>query len=112
MPQPQRYHRCSYRLLLLERQPRQKHSHSGSSMLPPNRRVLKANGLKTVSEVGMRTTMLKVELRFVRVQDYIGGSKLQTAFAAGQGPDIFIISSGDFRRTQWRRFGRPHFLHG
>src|SRR5579863_2409419 len=32
---------------------------------------------------------VKVELQFVPVQDYIGGSKLQTAFAAGQGPDIF-----------------------
>src|SRR5258708_17387541 len=41
---------------------------------------------------------VKVELRFVPVHDYIGGSKLQTAFAAGQGPDIFIISPGDFLR--------------
>ena len=41
---------------------------------------------------------VKVELQFVPVQDYIGGSKLQTAFAAGQGPDIFIISPGDFLR--------------
>jgi ABC-type glycerol-3-phosphate transport system substrate-binding protein len=48
---------------------------------------------------------VKVELQFVPVQDYIGGSKLQTAFASGQGPDIFIIS-------QWRRSGRPHSLHG
>jgi multiple sugar transport system substrate-binding protein len=39
---------------------------------------------------------VKVELEFVPVQDYIGGSKLQTAFAAGQGPDIFLISIGDF----------------
>jgi len=41
---------------------------------------------------------VKVELEFVPVQDYINGSKLQTAFAAGQGPDIFIISPGDFLR--------------
>jgi multiple sugar transport system substrate-binding protein len=41
---------------------------------------------------------VKVELQFVPVQDYIGGSKLQTAFASGQGPDIFIISPGDFLR--------------
>src|SRR6266481_7577190 len=41
---------------------------------------------------------VKVELRFVPVQDYIRGSKLQTAFASGQGPDIFIISPGDFLR--------------
>ena len=41
---------------------------------------------------------VKVELQFVPVQDYIRGSKLQTAFAGGQGPDIFIISPGDFLR--------------
>ena len=41
---------------------------------------------------------VKVELEFVPVQEYIGGSKLQTAFASGQGPDIFIISPGDFLR--------------
>src|SRR6266481_1996059 len=41
---------------------------------------------------------VKVELQYVPVQDYIGGSKIQTAFAAGQGPDIFIISPGDFLR--------------
>ena len=32
------------------------------------------------------------------VSDYINGSKLQTAFASGEGPDIFIISPGDFLR--------------
>jgi multiple sugar transport system substrate-binding protein len=41
---------------------------------------------------------VKVDLQYVPVQDYIGGSKLQTAFASGQGPDIFIISPGDFLR--------------
>src|SRR6516225_10078398 len=41
---------------------------------------------------------VKVELQFVPPQEYIGGSKLQTAFAAGQGPDIFIISPADFLR--------------
>src|SRR5580693_8314010 len=41
---------------------------------------------------------VKIELQYVPVQDYIGGSKLQTAFASGQGPDIFIISPGDFLR--------------
>ena len=30
--------------------------------------------------------------------DYIHGSKLPTAFASGQGPDIFIISPADFLR--------------
>ena len=39
---------------------------------------------------------VKVELRYVPVQEYLGGSKLQTAFAAGQGPDIFLISHQDF----------------
>jgi multiple sugar transport system substrate-binding protein len=41
---------------------------------------------------------VKVELQLVPAQEYIGGSKLQTAFAAGQGPDIFIISPADFLR--------------
>ena len=41
---------------------------------------------------------VKVELQFVPGQEYIGGSKLQTAFASGQGPDIFMISPGDFLR--------------
>ena len=41
---------------------------------------------------------VKVELVFVPAQEYFGGSKLQTAFASGQGPDIFIISPGDFLR--------------
>ena len=41
---------------------------------------------------------VKVELQYVPDQDYMNGSKLQTAFASGQGPDIFIISPGDFLR--------------
>ena len=32
---------------------------------------------------------VKVELHFVPANEYFGGSKLQTAFASGQGPDIF-----------------------
>src|ERR1700760_3516278 len=32
------------------------------------------------------THEVKVELQFVPAQEYIRGSKLQTAFAAGQGP--------------------------
>jgi multiple sugar transport system substrate-binding protein len=39
---------------------------------------------------------VKVELQYVPAQEYLGGSKLQTAFAAGQGPDIFLLSIGDF----------------
>lgn len=44
------------------------------------------------------TNDVKVELEYVPVQDYMGGTKLPTAFASGQGPDIFIISPGDFLR--------------
>lgn len=40
----------------------------------------------------------KVELEFVPNKEYINGPKLATAFASGQGPDIFIISPGDFLR--------------
>lgn len=40
----------------------------------------------------------QVKLQYVPSQDYISGSKLQTAFASGQGPDIFLISPGDFLR--------------
>src|SRR6266478_456916 len=41
---------------------------------------------------------VKVELQYVPNTEYMNGSKLQTAFASGQGPDIFIISPGDFLR--------------
>ncbi|HEY0791246.1 MAG TPA: sugar ABC transporter substrate-binding protein [Chthoniobacterales bacterium] len=41
---------------------------------------------------------VKVELQFVPNAEYMNGSKLQTAFASGQGPDLFIISPGDFLR--------------
>lgn len=40
----------------------------------------------------------QVELQYIPVQDYLEGSKLQTAFSAGEGPDIFVISPGDFLR--------------
>ena len=40
----------------------------------------------------------KVELQYVPSAEYISGTKLQTAFSAGEGPDIFIISPGDFLR--------------
>ena len=36
--------------------------------------------------------------RIRRQHDYINGTKLPTAFASGQGPDIFLISPGDFLR--------------
>ena len=41
---------------------------------------------------------VKVELQYVPNNDYMNGTKLQTAFASGHGPDIFIISPGDFLR--------------
>ncbi len=40
----------------------------------------------------------KVELEYIPTSQYINGTKLQTAFAAGEGPDIFLISPGDFLR--------------
>jgi len=40
----------------------------------------------------------KVELEFIPNSEYINGPKLATAFASGEGPDIFIISPGDFLR--------------
>ena len=45
-----------------------------------------------------KTQKTKVQLRYVPVVDYVNGSKLQTAFAAGNGPDIFLLSPGDFLR--------------
>ncbi|WP_027166912.1 sugar ABC transporter substrate-binding protein [Mesorhizobium sp. WSM3224] len=41
---------------------------------------------------------VKVELEYVTNSEYMNGSKLSTAFASGEGPDIFIISPGDFLR--------------
>ena len=40
----------------------------------------------------------KVELVFVPPPEYLGGTKLPTAFASGAGPDVFLISPGDFLR--------------
>ena len=40
----------------------------------------------------------QVELEFVPNKEYINGPKLATAFASGEGPDIFLISPGDFLR--------------
>ncbi|MGH3648885.1 MAG: ABC transporter substrate-binding protein [Micromonosporaceae bacterium] len=41
---------------------------------------------------------VKIKLRYIPVADYIGGSQLQTAFSSGKGPDIFLVSPGDFLR--------------
>jgi multiple sugar transport system substrate-binding protein len=40
----------------------------------------------------------KLQLDYVTNNDYVNGTKLSTAFASGQGPDIFVISPGDFLR--------------
>ncbi len=41
---------------------------------------------------------VKVQLEYIPNGEYMNGSKLPTAFASGQGPDIFVISPGDFLR--------------
>jgi len=41
---------------------------------------------------------VKVKLRYIPGKDYLNGTTLQTAFQSGQGPDIFLISPGDFLR--------------
>lgn len=41
---------------------------------------------------------IKIQLQYVPTGEYMNGTKLPTAFASGQGPDIFLISAGDFLR--------------
>ncbi|WP_199564918.1 ABC transporter substrate-binding protein [Spongiactinospora rosea] len=41
---------------------------------------------------------VKVKLHYLPTAEYITGTPLQTAFSAGEGPDIFLISPGDFLR--------------
>ena len=41
---------------------------------------------------------VKIKLTYVTNPDYISGTKLSTAFASGTGPDIFLLSPGDFLR--------------
>lgn len=43
---------------------------------------------------------VKVRPRFVANAAYVNGNTLQTAFSAGSGPDIFLLSPGDFLRYQ------------
>lgn len=40
----------------------------------------------------------KIELEYIPTQEYIDGARLQTAFSSGEGPDLFLISPGDFLR--------------
>jgi multiple sugar transport system substrate-binding protein len=41
---------------------------------------------------------VKVNLRYLPVAEYLAGTALQTAFQSGSGPDIFMVSPGDFLR--------------
>ncbi|MBF8192541.1 sugar ABC transporter substrate-binding protein [Nonomuraea sp. K274] len=41
---------------------------------------------------------VKVKLHYMPTAEYLAGTALQTAFAAGEGPDIFLLSPGDFLR--------------
>ena len=41
---------------------------------------------------------VQVDLRYIPNADYVSGTTLQTAFTAGTGPDIFLVSPGDFLR--------------
>ena len=41
---------------------------------------------------------VKIKLQYVPNDQYMNGSKLQTSFASGEGPDLFVISAGDFLR--------------
>jgi len=45
-----------------------------------------------------RTHEQQIELLYIPPKAYQTGSKLPTAFAAGAGPDIFLVSPGDFLR--------------
>ncbi|MFS8115942.1 sugar ABC transporter substrate-binding protein [Rhizobium jaguaris] len=40
----------------------------------------------------------KIELEYIPTSEYVNGPKLATAFASGEGPDVFLISPGDFLR--------------
>jgi multiple sugar transport system substrate-binding protein len=45
-----------------------------------------------------RNNDVHIKLRYLPVSEYLAGTALQTAFQAGNGPDIFVISPGDFLR--------------
>ena len=45
-----------------------------------------------------RNNDVKIKLRYLPVSEYLAGTALQTAFQSGTGPDIFMISPGDFLR--------------
>lgn len=41
---------------------------------------------------------VQLDLRYIPNQTYMDGTTLQTAFTSGEGPDLFVISPGDFLR--------------
>jgi len=41
---------------------------------------------------------VQVKLHYMPVSEYLAGTALQTAFQSGEGPDIFMVSPGDFLR--------------
>ncbi|MFC7404829.1 ABC transporter substrate-binding protein [Georgenia alba] len=41
---------------------------------------------------------IEVELDYIPANEYQNGSSLQAEFSAGDGPDIFVVSSGEFLR--------------
>lgn len=45
-----------------------------------------------------RHNKVTVQQRFVPFGDYAGGPTLQTSFSADDGPDVFLLSPGDFLR--------------
>jgi len=51
-----------------------------------------------LAEQWNKNNEVKVKLRYIPGKDYLSGTTLQTAFQSGQGPDIFLISPGDFLR--------------
>ena len=40
----------------------------------------------------------ETKVKLENIVDYMTGNQLSTAFASGQGPDLFLISPGDFLR--------------
>jgi multiple sugar transport system substrate-binding protein len=53
---------------------------------------------KVVDEWNQQQDKPKIKLNFIPISQYITGTQLQAAFSARKGPDIFVISPGDFLR--------------
>jgi multiple sugar transport system substrate-binding protein len=41
---------------------------------------------------------IKIKVEYIPVEDYFFGTRLISAFASGQGPDIFLVSPGSIKR--------------